>query len=390
PGNLQRTPRTWVKPNVSKVVADVPIGDRNAHSRQNPGSETTEQFAPYRRDDDFSGPQLNPVWQWNHVPDDAKWSLSARAGYLRLSTLPAKDFWTARNTLTQRAVGPEGIPTAELELAGLQPGDVAGLALLNLPHAWIGVARTADGLTLTQFDQRSGASATAALPAGTTRVWLRAACDFIKEEAAFSYSADGEKFTPFGRQFTMVFQLKTFQGIRYSLFAYNADGRAGGYADFDSFTVAEPQANGGNNRIPLGKVITLTSVADDTRLVAWNGLLRPMAPGAAQVATPAARFRVVDRGLGRVALQTLDGSGTVAVSGIGGMGDVRLLKSPGDTAASFQWQDLLGHEVMFLSLVTHRHIHAEPNSGELTSADSPGARPGKKDGAVFRWEVVPE
>ncbi|HWA27979.1 MAG TPA: glycoside hydrolase 43 family protein, partial [Lacunisphaera sp.] len=46
PGNLQRTPRTWVKPNVSKVVADVPIGDRNAHSRQNPGSETTEQFAP--------------------------------------------------------------------------------------------------------------------------------------------------------------------------------------------------------------------------------------------------------------------------------------------------------------------------------------------------------
>ena len=108
------------------------------------------------------------------------------------------------------------------------------------------------------------------------------------------------------------------------------------------------------------------------------------------MATTAARFRVVDRGLGRIALAAADGSGIVAISGAGGMGDVRLLKAPGETASGFQWQDMLGNEVMFLSLVTHRHLHAEPNSGELASADSPGARPGRKDGAVFRWEIVPE
>lgn len=369
PGNLQRTPRTWVKPKTATAA---------------------ERSTPYRRDDDFSGPKLNPVWQWNHVSDDAKWSLDARAGFLRLQTQPANNFWTAKNTLTQRSVGPESIPTAELDLSGLQPGDVAGLALLNHPYAWIGVMRTAAGATVTQFDELSGESARAALPAGTTRMWFRAACDFLKEEAAFSFSTDGKKFTPLGRAFTMVFQLKTFQGVRYSLFAYNADGKAGGYADFDRFSVAEPQANGAGNRIPIGKVITLTSLADDTRLVAWNGMLRPMSPSAPQVATAAARFRVLDRGQGRIALQAEDGSGLVAISGAGGLGDVRVLKSPGETASSFQWQDMLGDEVMLMSLITHRHIHAEPHSGGLASANSPGARPDRKNGACFRWEVVPQ
>jgi xylan 1,4-beta-xylosidase len=367
PGNPLRTPRTWVKPRT-----EIP----------------SEQSAPYRRDDDFTGPVLNPVWQWNHVPDDAKWSLDARPGFLRLESKPAESLWTARNTLTQRAVGPESIATAELDFSGLQPGDAAGLALLNHPYGWIGVTRTEAGATITQFDEVSGESATGALPAGTTRLWLRAACDFNQEVATFGFSTDGEEFAPLGRAFTMVFQLKTFQGVRFALFSYNTSGAAGGFADFDRFAVDEPQANGAGNRIPIGKVITLTSLADDTRLVAWNGLLRPMPPDAPEAATAAARFRVLDRGRGRVALQAEDGSGVVAVTGVGGLGDVRLLKSPDETASSYQWQDMLRDEVMLLSLVTHRHIHAQPNSGGLASADSPGASPGRREGSCFRWEEV--
>jgi hypothetical protein len=221
-------------------------------------------------------------------------------------------------------------------------------------------------------------------------VWLRAACDFVKEEATFSFSTDGERFTPLGGPFTMVFQLKTFQGVRYALFAYNTEGKTGGFADFDRFTVAEPQANGRGNRIPLGRVITLTSLADGTRLVAWNGLLRPMPSNAPQATAAAARFRVLDRGQGRIALQAEDGSGLVAVTGAGGLGDVRLLKSPDATASSFQWQDMLRDEVMLLSLATERNLMAEPNSGALVSADSPGARPDRHEGSCFRWAIVTE
>lgn len=370
PGNLLRTPRTWVKPKTTSRGAESP------------------PFAPYQRNDDFSGPALANVWQWNHVPDDAHWSLEARAGFLRLQTLPAENFWTARNTLTQRAVGPVSIPTATLDVSGLQPGDVAGLALLNLPYAWVGVTRDDDGTRLAQFDQLSGKTESVPLPAGTNRVWLRASCDFETEQATFSYSLDGGKYTQFGRTFTMVFQLKTFQGVRYALFAYNAEGKAGGHADFDSFELEEPQANGGAPRIPLGKVIALTSLADGSRLVAWNGVLRPMPPGAPEAQTPAARFRVLDRGRGRVALEAMDGSGIVTVTGVGGTGDVRLRQSPEETASSFQWQDMLRHEVMFLSLRTHRHLRAKPGGEGLVSADSPGAVPGRRGGSCFAWSIV--
>jgi xylan 1,4-beta-xylosidase len=61
--------------------------------------------SPYERSDDFSGKVLKPIWQWNHVPDDGRWSLGERPGALRLHSLPTLDFWWARNTLTQRAVG---------------------------------------------------------------------------------------------------------------------------------------------------------------------------------------------------------------------------------------------------------------------------------------------
>jgi beta-xylosidase len=107
PGNLKRSPSIWVKPNTGAVS---PIA------------------SPYQRSDDFSGPKLIPVWQSNHLPDDSKWSLSERPGYLRLHSLPAADFWWARNSLTQRAIGPESTATTELDGNGLKASDVAGLA----------------------------------------------------------------------------------------------------------------------------------------------------------------------------------------------------------------------------------------------------------------------
>ena len=79
-----------------------------------------------------------------------------------------------------------------------------------------------------------------------------------------------------------------------------------------------------------------------------------------------------------------------AVTGVGGLGDVRLLQSPVEAASSFQWEDMLGDETMLLSLVTNRYVYVEPNGGGLASADSPGARPDRKEGSCFRWAEVSE
>ena len=372
PGNLKRSPQTWVKPNVG------------------PAGATSPPTAPFRRGDEFSGPALNPLWQWNHVPDDTKWSLSERRGYLRLHTLPAPNFWQARNSLTQRAIGPESTPTTVLDLKGLKPGDVAGLALLNYPYAWLGVARTTQGLEVQQYDQRTGR--TVRQPLAAPRVWLRAHCDFDTEKAQFELSTDGTTFRPVGEAVTMVFQLRTFQGVRYALFAYNTGSAVGGYADFDRFGVDQPRASGLPRPIPVGQTITLTSLADSTVLVNWRGFVRPVPRTSPLAQGPAARFRVLDRGQGRVALESAGGEestgGLVTVENLGGMGEVRIGTGGSAEATTFQWQDLLRGDLMLLSLRNHRYLLAQPHAHSLGTADAPGATPDRLNGACFRWDIA--
>jgi xylan 1,4-beta-xylosidase len=360
PGNLKRTPRTWVKPNTGHV---------------------SPPAAPYERSDDFSGPKLKNVWQWNHVPNDTKWSLTERPGFLRLHSLPASDLWWARNTLTQRAIGPVSIPTAELDTGGMKTGDVAGLALFNFPYAWIGIRREADGVIVEQFDQTM--DKTARVPLKGTRVWLRAHCDFLTEKARFSYSTDGKKFEPLGDEFTLIFQLKTFQGIRYSFFHYHTGGGEGGYADFDKLTVDEPHPRGLMKPIPLGRKITLAVSGDGSALVVKDGKLSAVPAADPLASGAAAQFKVVDRGLGRVALQWGDKFISVAA---GGKEQVTLrARRPTDTE-TFQWMETPYGDLILLSLATHRHLRVESGSGVVT-ADHPGPQPDRKDGSCFTWKL---
>ena len=361
PGNLGRSPRTWMKP---AVGVDVP------------------PTAPYRRSDDFAGPRLQPIWQWNHVPVDAKWSLTEKPGVLRLHTLPAAQFLWARNTLTQRAIGPESSATVVLDASGLQVGDIAGLALLNMPCAWIGIARTETGPVLRWYNQFTNQTIDTALASG--RVSLRAAGDFDADLARLSYSVDGVNFNPVGDEIRLPYQLKTFQGVRYALFAFNTAGRDGGYADFATFRVAEPLADRTQN-LPVGKVITLTNLANGTAVwVNPLGMLHWARPGSKEADGPGARFRVYDRGRGRVALEAMNGSGFVTVVGAGLSADLQLHKQETD-GSLFQWQDLLRGQCMLLSLQTHRYVGLDPATGEPYSADWPGTQPDRKDGTVLVW-----
>ena len=346
PGNLGRTPRVWVKPATS-----APSAPR----------------APYVRSDAFTSPRLANVWQWNHAPDDARWSLTERPGYLRLHSLPAESFWTARNSLTQRAVGPQSSATTALDAGGMREHDVAGLALLNRPYAWIGVRRTTDGLVLQQFDQT--VDSTAALPLRTTRVWFHVDCDFLTEAARFSYSTDGVKWMSFGRPFTMAFQLKTFQGVRFALFQYNVGGSAGGVADFDFMRVEEPHPHGLMQPIPVGETIALQAAGRDTRF-AVDGQ---------------DRFTVVDRGLGRVALRT--GARYLSVTPQSDTTSRIALRagSPSD-AETFQWMETLYGDLVLMSLSTHRYLRLEPD-GQVSS-NSRGPEPDPNDGTALRWHAV--
>ncbi|HPD46943.1 MAG TPA: non-reducing end alpha-L-arabinofuranosidase family hydrolase [Anaerohalosphaeraceae bacterium] len=382
PGNLRKAPNTWIKPNTG---------------------HTQEPRPAFVHDDNFDSGKLNPEWQWNHVPDDSKWSLTEKPGVLRLHSLPAADFYSARNSLCQRPPGPESIMTVELDTSGMVEGDTAGLALLSSPYAWIGVVKSADATTVQRytsasrggsgFRRRDAAAVQENPPVISSvrppqRLWLRVHCNFDTDEAVFSWSADGSNFTPLGDPFTMTFQLRTFQGVRPALFHYNTSGRAGGWVDFDNYTVEEPRARCIERQIPMGKTITLTSGADGSVLAADFGSMKMVNVAADQAGadTRSTLFEVIDLGKGRVALKAANGR-CVSVAG----NDVVLKDLAGakpGNAESFQWVNLMRGDTMLMSLTNHRYLAATPGNPGPVTASATGPNPARKGGACFKWKAV--
>ena len=346
-GNLGRTPRSWQKP---KVATPQPI------------------TAPFERSDSFNAPALKPLWQWNHVPVDGKWSLSERPGFLRLHALPAKSFWEARNSLTQRAIGPESQPTVSLDASNLQAGDVAGLALLNYPYAWIGLEKNSDGLSLSFYDQATDKHTRIKAPA--SRIYLRADCDFMSETARFSYSVDGKAYVPFGDPFIMVFQLTTFQGVRYAFFSFNGNDKPGGYADFDDFNLYQAHPHGTMTPVPYARKIALTSLKSGKGFFVSQ---RQLKVGAAD------DFDVINMGNGRVALRAGDQFISVDKAG-----HVTLKNGKPGAGETFQWIETLTGELTLMSLASDRFLRIDPKTLGVT-ADSPGPLPDNSDGVRFSW-----
>jgi hypothetical protein len=285
-----------------------------------------------------------------------------------------------------------------MNTTGMIAGDNAGLALLSTPYAWIGLVKTAEGATLQLFrgtagGRRGGAAASTNTPTvGTTNppehLWLRVHCNFDNDEAVFSWSADGNQFTPLGNPFTMTFQLTTFQGVRPALFNYNTTGHPGGYADFDNYTVEEPRARGIERKIPIGKTITLTSGADGSFLAAdtRSNVLVNLAAASGEAKTPNVRFQVVDLGRGRVALKVANGRFVSAAEESVTLKDLAG-NAPGETE-SFQWINLMRGDTMFMSLVSHRYLATKPNEPGAVTVTATGPRPARTGGACFKWKVV--
>ena len=388
-GNLGRAPRTWFKPDFSRKE------ERGMRNEITP-------HAPYDRSDDFdyspSSKTLKPIWQWNHNPDDKMWSL--KGGRLRLQSMPAEQLMWARNTLTQRVIGPKSIATVELYIKGMKDGDVAGLGNINVPCSWIGIVKDGKDLTLQCFEQLTNDTTvlkpqtsilkpqtsilkpqTSILKPQTSRIWLRCIGDYDNDQAQYAYSTDGVTFHTLGRMMPLSYQLISFQGSRHALFAFNHKGLKGGYAEFDNFVVSEPCADRSQN-IPYGKTVRIINLATGLPAIALpHGLLHDTHVGDKSRLT---QFEIIDRGSGIVSLKCADGR-YVKVYGSGLPGDVRFTTNK-EEAELFLWQDYLDHEFMLMSMESHRYLGKSPTTGSPYSMDFTGADPARRNGAVFRWE----
>ena len=359
--NLGRSPRTWFKPN---EVIKTPV-------------------ATYDRCDDFSGKTFKPIWQWNHNPNDKMWSLNReRKGWLRLHSMPAKQLLWAKNSLTQRAIGPVSYTSVKLDASKLKAGDEAGLGAINMPYASLGVVKTDKGLALRCYDQNTNKEVVK--PLDKRVVWLRLWGDYDKSQLQYSYSLDGKNWENIGEQMISPYQLKTFQGVRVALYAFNKKNVNGGVADFDNFKVEEPMADRTAN-LPIGKTVRFFNLADGSLMDATrHGLMH--SSGNRKNMSNGVKFLVEDRGQGKIALKTADGR-YVYIAGAGLSGDVRLT-SDASKAEEFVWQDMLYNHCMLLSLKMQRYVGKHTADGSPYSADFQGADAGMKNGCVFAWEVV--
>ncbi|HJX65844.1 MAG TPA: glycoside hydrolase 43 family protein [Polyangia bacterium] len=197
--------------------------------------------------DEFDGSDLGVQWLWNHNPDDTKWSLSARPGWLRLSARPLANksgtsaasgsvpfvedsIIFAYNTVVQLAMGKVASAVTKLDTTGMVDGQRAGITLFGQTYGWIGVVNAAGkGTVRANVDDTYSTGPTLT----STTVYLKASMS-ASSQISFAYSTDGVTFTPLGGSATVG--RTWFEGIKFGLFTYNlSTATAGGVADFDYF-----------------------------------------------------------------------------------------------------------------------------------------------------------
>jgi beta-xylosidase len=202
-----------------------------------PGIVASDEF------DRKSGDRPLPMaWQWNHNPDNKLWSLTDRRGFLRLTTGRVDGhFLAARNTLTQRTLGPQCSGTTAVDVGNLKDGDFAGLALLQKNYGLVGVMSDGGTNHVVMVSAQSGSPVEVQrVPLNQKTVYLKADCDFKEraDTARFSYSLDGKAWSAIGEPLKMSYTLPHFMGYRIGLFNY-ATKTPGGHADFAYFRVSD-------------------------------------------------------------------------------------------------------------------------------------------------------
>jgi beta-xylosidase len=203
-----------------------------------PGIVNSDEFKRKKKD-----PALPLVWQWNHNPDNALWSVTERKGYLRLKTGRIDSlFLKSRNTLTQRTFGPVCSGTTLLDVSNMKEGDFAGLVALQRKFGQVGVkfenGRKSIFMVSNQTDVPTEIQS---LPLNQNKVYLKIECDFRNRAdiARFFYSLDGKTWNVIGNQLKMEYTLvEHFMGYRFGLFNY-ATKNIGGAADFDYFRISD-------------------------------------------------------------------------------------------------------------------------------------------------------
>jgi beta-xylosidase len=192
--------------------------------------------------DEFNGKALGPQWQWN-ANFSVDWaSLAARPGQLRLFAQQAAEGGSLReapSVLTQKFPAPSFAADAAVSLSGAE-GQRAGLVVLGIRYAWLGVRRQGNATQLVYATcekpvEKCVEQADTIATVDTRPVFLRVRVG-EGAMAQFAYSTDNARFTSVGRPFKA--SAGRWVGAQVGLFS-TVPAAAGSktYADFDYFRI---------------------------------------------------------------------------------------------------------------------------------------------------------
>ncbi|HMQ61570.1 MAG TPA: glycoside hydrolase 43 family protein [Flavilitoribacter sp.] len=200
--------------------------------------------------DEFNTDELGLQWQW-HANPRVVWSALLRGkDYLRLFAVNqpagAANLWPVPNLLLQKFPAPDFTATTkvtwQVEFEAWQEKK-AGLIITGNDYAYLAISQDDKGYKISQARCKNAEKGTAEEVVaekriGTDTAYLRVNVSGPDAKCRFSYSEDGQRFTPIGEEFTAL--PDKWIGAKVGLFATSAsNARRGSYADFDWFRVTK-------------------------------------------------------------------------------------------------------------------------------------------------------
>ncbi len=201
-----------------------------------------------------AGEALPVAWQWNHNPDNSKWSMGEREGHLRITTGRIDStVLSAKNILTQRTFAPTSSATTKVDVTNMKDGDYAGMIALQARYGMVCVKMengTKSIVMMTPAAQQRGPRGrhnppsppveVESVPLTQDTAYFKIDCDYRNrsDKAYFYYSLDAETWTRIGSVVQMTYSMPHFMGYRFGLFNYATE-TAGGHVDFDYYRVSD-------------------------------------------------------------------------------------------------------------------------------------------------------
>lgn len=216
----------------------------------------THKYEPFISSDDFQyfpdsdgTIHLNAVWQWNHAPNNALWSVNGAQRVLQIcSGKLSENVTRAVNTLTQRTVWPACAASVEVDGSLLHDGDYAGICAFQGRYGLIAITKEEGAYYLVMKGRPGEADYTmgrtcdqtpgeeyARIPWPNATATLKVYANFadMRDEATFYYLENAE-WKQLGITQKLYFGLDHFVGCRFGLFLYSTE-KTGGKACFKRF-----------------------------------------------------------------------------------------------------------------------------------------------------------